>query len=153
MISITDHTLTASEGLSYQWYLDGTLLLGANTRYLEITRNGYYQVEISYANGCKSLSGQVPVSIPGLPVAGGAQINQLPNPTDGIFVLQAFPFLPPILRVRLVNLLGQTLRLWEAPNLVRRSEVQFDISSIQNGSYLLLVEEHERVHVYKLQKY
>ncbi len=153
MISITDHTLTASEGLSYQWYLDGTLLLGANTRYLEITRNGYYQVEISYANGCKSLSGQVPVSIPGLPVAGGTQINQLPNPTDGIFVLQAFPFLPPILRVRLVNLLGQTLRLWEAPNLVRRSEVQFDISSIQNGSYLLLVEEHERVHVYKLQKY
>jgi hypothetical protein len=152
-INVTDQTLTAGEGVSYRWYLNGILLPDANARHLAITRNGYYQVEISYANGCKSLSGQVPVSLPGLPVAGGAQIVQLPNPTDGIFFLQAFPFLPPILRVRLVNLLGQTLQLWEAPNPVRQSQIQFDISRIRKGAYLLLVEAHDRVDVFKIQKH
>ncbi|MBD0259972.1 MAG: hypothetical protein ICV83_30000, partial [Cytophagales bacterium] len=55
-IRVEGYLLTASEGVGYEWFLNGVLISPSNVRQLEVWQDGRYRVAVTYANGCKSLS-------------------------------------------------------------------------------------------------
>ena len=55
--------LTASGGLSFQWYKSGTIIDGATSSSLNVTAGGNYQA-VSFNNGCQSnLSNGIPIVV------------------------------------------------------------------------------------------
>lgn len=64
-VSVDGTTLSASVGVSYQWYLNGQPLLGANLVTLVATSSGEYSVGVESAVGCFEQSASIPVSIVG----------------------------------------------------------------------------------------
>ena len=61
-ITIANNTLTASEGASYQWFLEGELL-PETTQTITALESGNYQVEITNASGCVARSETVEVIV------------------------------------------------------------------------------------------
>lgn len=44
---------------TYQWYLNGNILIGVTERIIEPSQGGYYQVEITANNNCKNISDRI----------------------------------------------------------------------------------------------
>jgi hypothetical protein len=147
------HSLTASEGMSYAWFLNGVPMPASNVRQLEVWQDGQYRVAVTYENGCTSLSEEVLVNLAAMQGTGAPQVKIWPNPTDGRFYLKGTPLLPDIGRVRLVNLLGQTVATWQGSDPVQRRRTSLDISGFGKGTYLLVLETESRTYVLKVFKH
>ena len=77
-------------GLTYQWYLNGTLLAGATSQLYFATTVGSYKLRVTNASGCSKFS--TPVSVfsscrEAFEEQGGA-LTIMPNPSAGHFTLQ-----------------------------------------------------------------
>ena len=72
---------------SYQWYLDGVLLTGANDSVYTALQNGNYQVEVFNAFGCSTFSSITTVASVGI---NEHTINGIiyPNPNNGSFTIE-----------------------------------------------------------------
>lgn len=76
-ISLQGYTLYSTSAHSYQWYLDGEPIAGAEEDFLVPESSGNYQVETSYFNACKWMSDalqftmQFAVNLDVLPASGG----------------------------------------------------------------------------------
>ncbi|MFY7963693.1 MAG: hypothetical protein ACOVO1_02245, partial [Chitinophagaceae bacterium] len=55
--------LTSSAGSSYQWYLNGVAIGGANAQTYNPSVSGTYNVEVTYLSGCVSASNNIAVTI------------------------------------------------------------------------------------------
>ena len=56
-ISESGGVLTSSQtGVGYQWYLDNTIIAGANAVSYSPTSGGYYTVQVFFAGGCPTIS-------------------------------------------------------------------------------------------------
>ncbi len=64
-IDVDGMVLTASDGMSWQWWLDDSLLTGAVTRSINAPRSGRYRVVITDAQGCIAESDPVDVTASG----------------------------------------------------------------------------------------
>ncbi|HEX8531853.1 MAG TPA: GEVED domain-containing protein, partial [Cytophagales bacterium] len=151
-IRVEGYLLTASEGAGYEWFLNGVPMSPGNVRQLEVWQDGRYRVAVTYANGCKSLSEEVVVDLAAIPGTGEPRVKLWPNPTDGLIYLKGMPLLPPLSRVRLLNLLGQTLANWEYADPARRRSTSLSIGAFGRGTYLLVVEAEGRSFVFKVSK-
>ncbi|MBD0254222.1 MAG: T9SS type A sorting domain-containing protein, partial [Cytophagales bacterium] len=116
-------------------------------------QDGRYRVAVTYANGCKSLSEEAVVDLAAIPGTGAPQVKLWPNPTDGLIYLKGMPLLPPLGRVRLLNLLGQTLATWQYADPARRRWTSLSIGGFAKGTYLLVVEAEGRSYVFKVAKH
>lgn len=74
--------LTASEGVAYQWYAGGQALEDAQAMQFEAFQNGYYQVEVTAANGCTAMSDSVEVFSVGTIEMRTAEWSLYPVPAD-----------------------------------------------------------------------
>ncbi len=146
------YLLTASEGAGYEWYLNGVPIPNSTVRQLEVWQDGRYRVAVAYANGCKFLSEEAVVDLAAIPGTGAPRVKLWPNPTDGLIYLKGMPLLPPIGRVRLLNLLGQTLATWQYDDPTRRRWTSLSIGGFGKGTYLLVVEAEGRSYVFKVSK-
>ncbi len=61
LVTVNGRVLTSTDGRSWQWYLDDTLVAGAGGRILEAPRPGIYRVRVGDANGCFGESDPVEV--------------------------------------------------------------------------------------------
>ena len=76
-------TLTASDALIYQWYLNTEPIVGANSQTYQPTEDGLYFVEVSDENGCSRLSnGYLVESSLTVSSVSTQQIKLFPNPAN-----------------------------------------------------------------------
>lgn len=76
--------LSSSEGVSYQWLLNGQIIEGATEQNYTVEQNGNYSVVVDNGNGCVVESEGITVVISSL--VANTLLNQLtvsPNPTAG----------------------------------------------------------------------
>lgn len=90
VITRTGDTLTASAGVTYQWYKDGNPINGATNRiYTAGVVDGNYTVEVTGAGGCSATSASLPFMSTGtndLSVLA-ATVSVFPNPARESFNL------------------------------------------------------------------
>ncbi len=83
-LNFTGDTLFVSTDSSYSinWYLDDSLIAGANTGFFVPVTNGEYHVVVTDSNGCSATSPNIMVLLTGVE-AIREEILLFPNPTTG----------------------------------------------------------------------
>lgn len=134
--------LQSSLSVSYQWYLNGTILNGATSQTYTPTQNGNYTVVITDMNGCKATSAIYIITDTGLADSAGRSgaVDVYPNPTTGNFTVNT-PFSK--FQVQIVNALGQVIQMESA-------SFSSEFSIGENGLYLVHVIANDRVYIKKL---
>ncbi len=89
-ITQSGNNLVSSSASSYQWYLNGNPIPGANSQSYTVTQNGTYTVETTDINGCTAISN--PYVINSLSIA---EINPIiatiyPNPASTYLIVAPF---------------------------------------------------------------
>lgn len=131
-ISVHADSLYSSSGASYQWYVEGTAIKGANSVYFVPGQSGDYQVLVTYANGCSSLSSVMHFDVLGVTDIQNEAISVYPNPSAGSWFITARP-----------QLLGKTMEILDAEGRViyktvlQTGKVEISIPQLPAGIYWL----------------
>lgn len=131
IIARNDNTLSTAGYVSYQWFYNNAPIPGGVNASLDITQNGYYQVQATDANGCISMSAIA--WIQNLGVGNTVKTDAIrifPNPATTEIHIES----PVKLNLVLRNMQGQTVRT--------ASEVTvMNIAGLANGVYMLTVTD------------
>lgn len=150
VISRVGDTLIASPALNYQWYLNGTEIIGANNSKLYAVVNGDYFVQVTDSNGCSVNSDTVSFLIgqAEIPLLAGWQVY--PNPGTGLFWIQG-PNLGGIeVSMELWNGLGQWIS--RRTSVFVSKPLSLDLSDQPAGLYLLNMTVGDTHQTYRLIK-
>nr|WP_238354325.1 T9SS type A sorting domain-containing protein [Fulvivirga marina] len=122
--------LTASKGESYQWYLDGKIILGANKQEYSPRELGDYTVKVT-SNGCSVVSEPFSATVLGLEdLIKSGELSVFPNPTSGVLNIKQDGRFN---RLTIYNLMGQVI---VTKDIVFQNEVVM-LSFLQPGQYIL----------------
>jgi hypothetical protein len=139
-ITENNGTLTSSPSILYQWYLDSTIIPGATYQSYITSQNGDYQVRVTDANGCSSLSAVFTYLQTGMIENTGSDLLTLyPDPTTGIINLNAGPVCNNNDEVTVYNSLGKIM-------MKEKGARALDLSSFTNGIYYIMYQS-ENLHM------
>lgn len=131
-------TLTASEGASWQWYLDGSAIAGENSQTLEVLTSGEYYVVVTSASGCTTVSQTILVT--SVDAKAGSSLLVYPNPMND----RAVVTLPE--GMHQASLIDNTGRIvWSADKLSSRFEL--NAANLASGRYTLKVQSADNVYI------
>ncbi len=88
VITGSNDSLLASGTGSFQWFLDGAMIPGANDPWWVPTENGNYTVQVADGNGCVSTSDAWFFLTTGINGTTVEEVRVLPNPSNGAFTIQ-----------------------------------------------------------------
>lgn len=128
VISENGGILTSSiSGDSYQWFLDGVTISGANNLTHTAIANGNYTVEVTFSNGCPTISSPHTFSS-SVGINDNTQnIKVYPNPTTGVINLTKN------YNIEIYTVTGQLVDQL-------KNTASINISNYNNGIYYLKVE-------------
>ncbi|NDC42605.1 MAG: T9SS C-terminal target domain-containing protein, partial [Chitinophagia bacterium] len=109
---------------TYQWYRNGTIIAGANSRTFNFTLNGSYIVVTTTASGCRDTSLAFTVNTTGIQQVSADQISLYPNPATSVIRIDA-PFL---VNVAIFSADGRKVMEAYETNTI-------DVSSLASGMY------------------
>jgi len=82
LITQNGNDLSSSSGVSYQWYLDGTELVGETNQDHTASVDGAYVVSVTDSNGCEGSSTSLNVTLVGLEDLAPPSLQIFPNPME-----------------------------------------------------------------------
>lgn len=132
-------TLSASEALNYQWYLNDTLISGANSQNYLITQSGYYYVTTTTGN-CTTTSNIIESSCicVGIEeISSFMNFSIYPNPTHNITVIKT------LISNGVYQLYDLTSKLLLS-GTVTSTQFNLDLSLFSSGVYFISVTDGER---------
>lgn len=135
-ISAAGTSLTSTAGNSYQWYLDGNPVTGATNQTWDAQEDGSYQVMITGANGCTSMSEEFLYIGSGF----GEVLNEMkiyPNPASGIVHIEV-PGGNEGVELKIFSTCGQVMQTEINGN-------ETDLSVLPNGVYFMTVVKDGQV--------
>lgn len=139
-ISLHDDTLFASYGVTYQWYMNGTILQGENHQFMVPMRSGNYQVKVTDAGGCESeLSDPYDYEISGI---GGTENESAsvvyPVPTTGWVTINENINLENIENITIFDRSGRSVMTSKAVRSI-------DLSGLENGIYYMVMTSSDKI--------
>jgi hypothetical protein len=145
--SITYLTIDSAIYTTYQWYLDGVAIQGANNAIYYYTGNGEYSVQVTNLNGCDGTSDSINILTVGLfsnSICDKYAIKCYPNPANEILnILSNFEFALPI-QVRIVDMIGNHIIYKEISFLENGLlNYQINIGNLSSGVYFIYINENK----------
>lgn len=143
----------ASEFSSFQWFIDGNPIPGANGPSYVIGATGLYSVQVTDPQNCIGTSDQQMVTCcVGIEEAFfNAEIDLYPNPSTGQFTLAVSTKQKLELNLSIYNVLGK--QVWvDALQASGTSNKAIDLSDLPDGIYFLNLEAEGKTAVRKLVK-
>lgn len=138
-------TLTAAPNntndYTYQWYNVAGDQLGTDPSYTP-TETDSFRVVITDMHGCSDTSAYYPLSVGINDLELTYNVNVYPNPTDGVFTLEADFGRMMDARIEIRNVLGQLIIPSEdiSSDVVRRD---YNLNHLSDGVYVLSIETPE----------
>lgn len=128
-------SLQSSSATGNQWLLNGSEIPGATSQTLPITQPGNYQVRVTNAGGCQSVSTSTVIT-------SNAEVRTLaiksyPNPTDGVVTIDLGKEVQ-IDRVTVVSTTGIVMKV-NAERMLT-DKITLDFGPYQSGMYIVQVE-------------
>ena len=122
--------------ISYQWYIDSTIITTATDTFLVVSKSGNYNVQVTNANGCKTATG-INITIGIQNYASDNIISIFPNPANNqltIHILTSTNWRSVV--VSIMNVLGQevstqTLQKREDDIIIYIGNLSADIYFVQ----------------------
>ncbi len=145
-ISRAGQVITATTAVSYQWYLNGSMITGATAKtYNTNNQNGKYKVQITDANGCKNQSADL--DFVGInQTFSNLSISMKPNPTAGLFTIN-IQGIEGVAQVIIYDIAGREIL---SPS--KSSQVEYNIADQPAGIYIVKVICGQKVASLKLIK-
>ena len=151
--------LDAGTGFNtYKWYRYGNLIPGATAQTYYAKTAGPHYCKASISNGCDDISNIINIRIPCMPPqdedvrigeeAAGA-IGVYPNPSTGIYHIEISEVYKKPFRISVTDLLGKSLIEEVSDN----NQLLINLTSFQEGIYLLKINDGSKSAVMKLVKY
>ncbi|NJN42637.1 MAG: T9SS type A sorting domain-containing protein [Flammeovirgaceae bacterium] len=135
--------LTASGGITYQWFKNGATISGATDAFHNVSSEGSYTVQIT-DNGCLS-----PLSDPHVIIITGDLVNRsvsdvqlYPNPViEKLTIsLSKFSNTEPV-AISITDILGRSM---ERSSVVGKTFIEVDVSQYQQGQYIVRLQQAQR---------
>ncbi|MDB5284976.1 MAG: glycoside hydrolase family 25 [Bacteroidota bacterium] len=125
--------------ISYQWYLQGSIINGATTRFYSVSQSGNYSVKVIDSVGCTALSPDVYINYPGCISTGveatlnGLQFDIYPNPANEEITVSLGPFAGSI-DLEILDLTGQINYQCKG---ISASKWKINTKGLSPGAYIL----------------
>jgi hypothetical protein len=132
IISRNNNILSTTPYISYQWYYNNVAIPGATGPGITMTGNGFYEVEGTDANGCKSKSAIAWIQNLGVNGAGAnaADVKIYPNPASDVIHIEA----PIAVNMAIRNVHGQLVMSQDNATVV-------NISLLADGVYSVVLTD------------
>ncbi|MFT5917798.1 MAG: hypothetical protein ACJAWV_004120 [Flammeovirgaceae bacterium] len=128
--------MTAPTGSNYQWFLDGTAIIGATSQTHIATALGNYTVSFTTANSCE-ITSEVTI-ITGINFNDiSNSLNIFPNPTSGILNLTMENKLLGKFSLRVIDASGKEVMTTSFSKEDATLSRSLDMSKFPSGLYLL----------------
>jgi hypothetical protein len=134
-ISLSGADLVSTSGVTYQWYLNGNLIIGATTQTYTPLQNGIYVVRVTDVNGCvfAYALGYNYALITGInETVLNQNISVFPNPTTGIVKISSPQIYSQFFDVVVSDAFGKLI-------LKTKNVNEIDLSEFGNGVYFLTI--------------
>lgn len=136
-ITVGFDDLTSTVANAYQWYLNGTLIPGANGQVFTPAVSGAYHVVGTFAGNCQLASDTVNFSVTGLENGESPAGRVFPNPAQGMLFLELPAMGGGAWHVSLVDALGREVL---ARRLIAHAgRATLAVDDVPAGAYLLRV--------------
>jgi hypothetical protein len=138
---ITPGVLSSDALAGNQWYVDGTLIGGANAQTYTATQTGHYTDIVTLA-GCSSApSNDIYIIMVGISESAyGSSVNVYPNPGDGLFTLVVSVKETQSFDLTVINNLGITIYEQKDLNIKGTLTTTLDLRSKPEGVYTILLK-------------
>ena len=137
----------SAPGLTYQWYVDGEIIVGATANVYYASIVGDFYVVVTSATGCSTTSATVSV-ISSCRLAEGQAlaVNVMPNPSNGNFELRVNvgEGVNGVAMVSIYNMAGQMVAELNTPIANGQTSTSVSIPQVA-GVYMVVVEANGNV--------
>lgn len=153
VVSATGYILSAPAGYaSYQWYLNNTLLTGANTSQVTVLQAGNYKVEVTDNKGCKNISDNFNAVVTGLNDVEvlGYKISIFPNPVKDVVTIAVKPgnSITRKFSATVTDMYGRTLMVSELKDGLNR----ISLNQYSQGHYFITIRSGNSVKSIKVMR-
>lgn len=122
--------------LTYQWFLNGQAVAGANGHFLVPDENGTYSLSVEDSVGCTAISNEIEYLITGEQFLEGNEWNVFPIPTDGTIYVEGTQ---PIDRLYVWSAEGR-LVYSRIQSFSGNSRLEIDTEDWAPGMYMLVID-------------
>lgn len=136
IVSPAVNVLEATEGVRYQWYVDGVAIPEASAQWLLDPTAGTYTVEVTSVHGCVSMSSAYQWVTTGLAMPDGLRMALVPNPSMGSTRLVLDAPLGERDKIMVMDLNGRMHRESWANS---RKEIEIERGALAAGLYVVRV--------------
>jgi PKD repeat protein len=145
-ISLQGNELVTEAGfVTYQWYVDGNSIQGANSNTHMPLVEGDYTVEVTDNNDCSNLSDPFEFVLTNIETnQATGQLVIFPNPNNGEFTVKLLTSQKDIM-VKIMNMQGQLVYLKEFINTSNSLDCMINIPMIKSGVYHINILAGDKV--------
>lgn len=144
-----NHTLSTTDlGLAYQWYFNGSPLLGASSANQIVYQSGEYYVVAINPSGCVAFSDTIHVLLDlGIVLQDDDSPMMYPNPNNGLFHIESSS-----------EWIGSTYHLTDlngkriVQGQISEAKQLIDVQEIQNGVYFMVIQNQTQTHKLRIVK-
>jgi uncharacterized repeat protein (TIGR01451 family) len=119
---------------TYQWFLDGQPITGADQNLYSPIAEGIYTVQVTTLTGCVATSAEQMYI--GIEEVGNNQFSVYPNPATDVLTIEQFSKFE---QINLISAEGRVVISWNNP----AGKIQFDVSDISAGLYLVEAKDEK----------
>ena len=142
-VSVTENILIASNGASWQWFLNDEEIEGANEQSYTATETGNYRVSVMDENGCFALSADVFITVSNVYEVASGTVQILPNPASEVVELR-LQTTASRASYRIFDVTGRNLAT--AQNIPANGSIRVEVADWASGMYFLeIVLDEEAV--------
>jgi len=148
VINLFDNFLVVGGFVSYQWYLNGELLLNETDSVHYFSANGSYYVSATDENGCTGISNTIVVTATSIQKKVQATFEVFPNPFfDYIFIQNKTANTFGLYRI--FSITGQLV----TSGVIHDSNMKINTSELKSGIYNLNIWLNEKTENFRVVKY
>ena len=153
--SVSSDTLFSSfPNAICQWYRNDTLISGANLNFYVPIQPGNYQVEISHASGCSTLSEGIylaAVNVASLNSVFSLDVN--PNPFNHSVHVHAISNTTNPIKIILRDVVGKIISTWKYNSSGTSFDEEYNLSDLAAGIYFMQFKTGDTQKTFKLMKH
>ena len=145
IISALGDTLTCTNGVSYQWYFNGSPIPSSNSQTFTANGSGNYSVQVTFANGCNNTSDLYFHSMSSYDLIAKDSFKVYPNPTQNSIYIESINPNLKIDRIIIIDFSGRMIY----ENNKQSSNHNIDLSDYESGVYNVIVYVNNQPYIFR----